>query len=90
MESLNRRKLLASAGLATGTAAIAAAPSVAAAALDRPEVTDPSGEIPDEVVIAYVRDEKRGEVTVSSGMGETTFRDPVLVKRLMKAARRNG
>ena len=41
-------------------------------------------------MIAYVRDEKRGEVTVSSGMGETTFRDPVLVKRLMKAARRNG
>jgi hypothetical protein len=90
MESLNRRKLLASAGLATGTAAIAAAPSVAAAALDRPEETEPSGPPPDEVVIAYVRDEKRAEVTVSSGTGETTFRDPVLVKRLLRAASRIG
>jgi hypothetical protein len=89
MESLSRRKLLASAGLATGTAAIAAAPSVAAAALDHPEVTEPSGPPPEEAIIAYVRDAKRGEVTVSSGTGETTFRDPVLVKRLLKAAREN-
>ena len=67
MESLSRRKLLASAGIATGTAAIAGAPSVAAAALDRGEVTDPSGPPPEETVIAYVRNAKRGEVTVLSG-----------------------
>jgi hypothetical protein len=85
MESLNRRKLLASAGVATGTAAIAATPTVAAA-LDRREVTDPSGPPPEETVIAYVRNAKRGEVTVMSGTRETTYRDPALVKRLMKAA----
>jgi hypothetical protein len=90
MENLSRRKLLASAGLATGTAAIATAPSIAAAALDQPEVTDPSGPPPEETVIAYVRDAKRGEVTVLSGTSETTYRDPVLVKRMLKAARDNG
>jgi hypothetical protein len=86
MDSLSRRKLLASAGAATGTAAIAAAPSVAAAAFDHREVTDPSGPPPKETVIAYVRDERRGEVTVMSGTRETTYRDPALVKRLLKAA----
>jgi hypothetical protein len=87
MENLSRRKLLASAGVATGAAAIAAAPAAAAAALDHPEVTDPSGPPPEETVIAYIRDAKRGEVTVLSGTRETTYRDPTLVKRMLKAAR---
>jgi phosphodiesterase/alkaline phosphatase D-like protein len=90
MDSLSRRKLLASAGVATGTAAIAAAPSVAAAAFDNREVTDPSGPPPEETVIAFVRDAKRGEVTVMSGERETTYRDQALVKRLLKAAPDNG
>src|SRR5512144_1804289 len=70
MENLSRRKLLASAGVATGAAAIAAAPSVAQAALDHPEATDPSGPPPEETIVAYVRDVKRNEVTVMSGTGE--------------------
>ena len=74
--------------MATGAAAIAAAPSVAQAALDHPEATDPSGPPPEEPLVAYVRDVKRGEVTVVSGTRETTYRDPALVKRLVKAARR--
>jgi hypothetical protein len=86
MESVSRRKLLAVAGAATGTAAVAAAPRAAAAALDRGEVTDPSGPLPEEVVVAVVRDAKRGEVTVMAGEREVTYRDPSLVKRLMKAA----
>jgi hypothetical protein len=86
MENLSRRKLLASAGVATGAAAIAAAPAVAQAALDHPEATDPSGPPPEETIIAYVRDVKRNEVTVLSGTREVTYRDPVLVKRLVKAA----
>jgi hypothetical protein len=90
MESLSRRKLLASAGAATGTAAIAAAPAVASAAFEHGEVTDPSGPPPEEAVIAYVRDAKRGEVTVMSGTKETTYRDPALVKRLLRAAPGNG
>jgi len=89
MDNLSRRKLLASAGVATGTAAIAAAPTVAAA-LDRQEVTDPSGPPPEETVIAYVRAAKGGEVTVMSGTRETTYRDPALVKRLLKAAPEDG
>ena len=67
MTDLNRRQLLASAGVATGAAAISVAPAAAAAALDHPEKTDPSGPPPEETVIAYVRDAKRGEVTVMLG-----------------------
>jgi hypothetical protein len=85
MDSLSRRKLLASAGAVTGTAAVAAAPTVAAA-LESRERTEPTGPAPDEVVVAYVHDAKRGEVTVMSGTREVTYRDPALVKRLMKAA----
>ena len=90
MESLSRRKLLGAAGAATGTAAIAVAPSVASAALEGREVTEPSGPPPEETVIAYVRDKRRGEVTVMSGTTETTYRDPALVKRLLRAADENG
>jgi hypothetical protein len=86
MENVSRRKLLATAGAATGAAAIAAAPSVAQAALNPAEVTDPSGPPPEEAIVAVVRDVKRGEVTVMSGTGEVTYRDPALVKRLVKAA----
>jgi hypothetical protein len=86
MESLSRRKLLGTAGAAAGTAAIAATPAAAAAALERGQVTDPSGPAPDEVVVAYVHDAKRGEVTVMAGTREVTYRDRTLVKRLLKAA----
>jgi hypothetical protein len=84
MESLSRRKLLGSAGAAAGTAAIAAAP--AAIALERGEVTDPSGPPPEEAVVAIVRDASRGEVTVMAGEREVTYRDKALVRRLVKAA----
>ena len=86
MESVSLRKLLATAGAATGTAALAAAPAAAAGVLDRGEVTDPSGPLPDEAIVAVVRDPKRGEVTVMAGEREVTYRDPSLVKRLVKAA----
>jgi poly(3-hydroxybutyrate) depolymerase len=86
MDALSRRKLLGSAGAVAGTAAVASAPAAAAAALERHEIKDPSGEAPDEVVVAFVRDAKRGEVTVMSGEREVTYHDPALVKRLMKAA----
>ena len=36
--------------------------------------------------MAYVRDAERGEVTVMSGTGETTYRDPALARRLLAAA----
>ena len=84
MESLSRRKLLGTAGVAAGTAAIAVTPG--ATALERSEETDPSGPPPEEAVIAIVRDVKRGEVTVMKGEREVTYRDKALVKRLLKAA----
>ncbi len=86
MDALSRRRLLGSAGAVAGTAAIASAPAAAAAALERGRVTDPSGDQPEEVVVAFVRDAKRGEVTVMSGEREVTYHDPALVKRLVKAA----
>ena len=84
MENLSRRRLLGTAGAAAGTAAIASAPS--ALGLDHGQETDPTGPPPEEAVIAYVRDAKRGEITVMAGTREVTLRDPVLVKRLLGAA----
>jgi hypothetical protein len=79
-----------SAGVAAG-AAIVATP--AAIALDRsggkaapPQVVKSPSPTPREPVMAYVRDADRGEVTVVSGTSETTYRDPVLVKRLLDAS----
>jgi len=91
MSSLSRRSFLRnSAGMATG-AVIAATPLAAAAATDQVEpqlgaVIEPSAPPPAEPVMAYVRDARRGEVTVLSGTAETTYRDPALVKRLLAAA----
>jgi hypothetical protein len=49
----------------------------------------PSGAIPSEPVVAIIRDAKLGEVTVLSGKTEKTYRDKVLVQRLLKAAGQN-
>ena len=83
MEGVSRRRLLGTAGIAAGSVVI---PAAAAEALERGEVTDPSGPPPEEAVVAIVRDAKRGEVTVMSGTSEVTVRDRALVKRLLKAA----
>jgi len=76
-----------SAGVAAGAAAIGV--PAAAAITDQPGkvVKQPSSRTPEEPVVAYVRDAERGEVTVMSGKQETTYRDPVLVKRLLDASR---
>ena len=74
---------------------ILATPKVASVALDAgasssntlPKVIKPSGTIPREPVTAYVRNAARGEVTVMSGKQETTYRDPVLVKRMLDPGR---
>jgi hypothetical protein len=96
-EGSSRRVFLqGAAGAATGAALIFATPKVAHVALGssssssttepKPVVTAPSGPAPREPVTAYVRDARRGEVTVLAGTRETTYRDPVLVKRLLDAA----
>jgi hypothetical protein len=90
MERLSRRSFVKIAGAATGAAALAAAPPIARAAVgeEGAQRTDPTARVPEEPVVAYVRDAKRGEVTVTSGTAEHTYRDRVLVKRLLRAAGR--
>jgi hypothetical protein len=74
-----------SAGAAAGMAAVGV-PVAAARAEEKGIETQPSTPTPPEPVTAYVRDARRGEVTVLSGSGEKTYRDRALVKRLMAAA----
>jgi hypothetical protein len=76
----------ASAGLAAGAAAIAVPGAAALAAEEKGIAIDPSSPSPPEPVVAYVRDAERGEVTVMSGTGETTYRDRALTRRLLAAA----
>jgi hypothetical protein len=97
IDATSRRAFLeGTAGAAAGAAVILATPKVASIALDgagssvpvepKAVVTKASGPPPQEPVTAYVRNAERGEVTVMSGKHETTYRDPVLVKRLLDAA----
>jgi len=90
MERLSRRSFVKIAGAATGAAALAAAPPIARAAVGEEEgqPTEPTTGVPEEPVVAYVRNAARGEVTVTSGTAEHTYRDRALVRRLMRAARR--
>jgi anaerobic selenocysteine-containing dehydrogenase len=91
MERHSRRSFMKIAGAATGAAALAAAPPIARAAMgDGAEKIDATADVPNEPVVAYVRDEARGEVTVSSGTVEHTYRDRALVQKLMRAAGRKG
>jgi hypothetical protein len=98
IDGTSRRAFLqGTAGAAAGAAVILATPKVASIALDtsgsgvaaepKAVVTKPSGATPAEPVTAYVRNVERHEVTVMSGRTETTYRDPVLVKRLLDAGR---
>jgi hypothetical protein len=84
---MDRRSFVKKAGAAgLGAAALGVTGAGSAGAEGRAEVTDPSGPVPSEPLVAYVRDVERGEVTVVSGTRETTYRDHALVKRLVKAA----
>ena len=91
MERLSRRSFMKIAGAATGAAALAAAPPIARAAVGEEEgqPTKATTGVPEEPVVAYIRDAQRGEVTVTSGTAEHTYRDRVLVRRLLRAARKD-
>jgi anaerobic selenocysteine-containing dehydrogenase len=92
MERLSRRSFVKIAGAATGAAALAAAPPIARAAVGEEDAqpTDPTSGVPEEPVVAYVRDAARGEVTVTAGTREHTYRDRALVRRLLRASGRKG
>jgi anaerobic selenocysteine-containing dehydrogenase len=91
MERLSRRSFVKIAGAATGAAALAATPPLARAAVgDGAEPTEPTTGVPEEPLVAYVRDARRGEVTITAGTAEHTYRDRSLVQRLERAVGRKG
>jgi hypothetical protein len=88
---VTRLSFLKASGVAAAGAAAVGVPAAAALAGEKKgEVTEPSGENPQEPVMAYVRDAERGEVTVMSGTSETTYKDRALAKRLLDAAPKNA
>jgi hypothetical protein len=95
MERENRRRFLTKAGAATGAAASVGIPGLGKPELAGgshapavpPEVVDAPGGLALEPIVVYVRDARRGEVTVLHGTRELTYRDRALVRRLLKAAR---
>jgi hypothetical protein len=92
MGNLTRRSFRKGAGVATGAAIVGATPLGAAAASEQaPELVSEPSLLPNEPLVAYVRDADKAEVTVVAGTNELTYRDPLLVKRLQKhAPRRRG
>jgi hypothetical protein len=86
MSKLSRSSFLKTAGLATGAAIVGGVPAAAAATEAEAQVVASPSLLPHEPLVAYVRDAAKGEVTVVSGLSETTFKDPALVKRMTKAA----
>ena len=88
MERMNRRSFVKVAGAASGAAALVAAPPLAriAAGGGSGQAIEPTTGVPDEPLVAYVRDVERGELTVVAGTRETTYRDRALVQSLSRAA----
>jgi hypothetical protein len=87
MDRVNRGRFLKSAGTATGAAAFVGLPMLPKSLSDEHATTvETPGRVMDEPILVYVRDAERGELTVMHGTRETTIRDRVLVRRLLKAA----
>lgn len=87
MSNLSRRSFLKSAGIATGAVVVGGVPAAASAATESaPEIVLEPSALPREPLVALVRDAEKGEVTIVSGLHETTFKDHALVKRMTKAA----
>jgi hypothetical protein len=88
MSKVTRRGFLSSAGAVTGAVALGAAtagPTLVAAAADAAAV--PAGPLPDEAVVAYIRNPRAGEVRLMVGHRETAIKDRALVQRIVAAAR---
>jgi TAT (twin-arginine translocation) pathway signal sequence len=90
---LDRRSFIkGSAGVATGAAVVGAPAAIAISRANASarKVIDKPSSLPSEPITAYVRDAKRGEITVLSGTSETTYQDRALVERLVSAAGPQG
>jgi hypothetical protein len=81
---LSRRTfIMTSAGVAT----VVGVPTAAALSeKGQPVPAEPTKLVSKEPVMAYIRDAKRGEITVVSGTAEATYRDRELVNRLLAIA----
>jgi hypothetical protein len=80
-------KTTAGVAAAVGVSAVGVPGIAAGRPAEEPGVpSDPTSTNPPEPVVAYVRDDQLGEVTVMRGTSETTYRDRTLVKRLLAAA----
>ena len=85
MAELTRRAFIGTAGAVTGAAAISvAAPGLAAAAGLDPEAGAP---LPEQTVVAYVKNAASGTVSVMVGEREVAVKDRALVRRIVNAAR---
>jgi len=95
MSGLSRRSFLhASAAAAAGAAVLASPLSGTAAA--QAEGSDSNAAATDEALassepmIVHVRDARTGEIAVLHGTSEVVYRDPELVRRVVRAARRES
>jgi len=87
MAKVTRRAFLqTSVGAATGVAAVGAM-GLGTGGLVAAMTGDAEAATADDSVVAYVRSGSKGEVTLLVGQREITTRDPVLVNRLLRAAR---
>ncbi len=86
MDRQDRRRFLTRVGTASGAAAFVGVPALGHMGEGSPQLVEAPAALTKEPVLVYVRDAKRGEVTVMHGTRESTYRDPALVRRLLKAA----
>ncbi len=91
MPELSRRVFLTSgAGVAAAGVAVAAMPSIAAAAISPDAGADPKATIEElsaaGPLVVHIRDAAAGEVSVMSGEQEVVFTDPTFISRVVAAA----
>ena len=86
MSKLSRRSFLKTAGRRDRSRDGRRRARAASPRRGRPESSSSRRRLPSEPLVAYVRDAVEGRGDVVSGLNETTFKDPALVKRMQKAA----
>ena len=86
MARVTRRAFITTAGAVTGAAALTlAGPAVAGAAGELVAAAD--GPLPEQPVVAYIRNPKTGKLAVMVGDREVAVNDRKLVQRIVSAAR---
>ena len=83
MAEHSRRTFLKTASIAAASAGAALTPGLTGRANAAPA---PAGPLPDEPLVAYVKNHKSGEIAVVVGEHEVTYRDLDLTARLARIA----